>query len=64
MKKNLDDNKKRLAEKTSAAEALQKSLGKTKTEKAELEMKVKELEARLAELEPKEEALAQEAEAA
>jgi hypothetical protein len=30
MKTNLDDNEKRLAEKTSAAEVLQKSLGKTK----------------------------------
>ena len=64
MKKNLDDNKKRLAEKTSAAEALQKSLGKTKGEKAELEMKVNELEAKLAELEPKEEEAAKESEAA
>lgn len=44
--------------------ALQKSLGKTKGEKAELEMKVKELEAKLAELEPKEEVAAEEAEAA
>ena len=52
MKKNLDDNKKRLAEKTSAAEVLQKSLGKTKAENAELLKKVAELEARVAELEP------------
>ena len=52
MKKNLDDNKKRLAEKTSAAEVLQKSLGKTKAENAELLKKVSELEARVAELEP------------
>jgi len=52
MKKNLDDNKKRLAEKTSAAEVLQKSLGKTKSENAELLKKVAELEARVAELEP------------
>jgi chromosome segregation ATPase len=52
MKKNLDDNKKRLAEKTGAAEMLQKSLGKTKTENAELLKKVAELEARIAELEP------------
>ena len=52
MKKNLDDNKKRLAEKTSAAEVLQKSLGKTKAENAELLKKVAELEARVKELEP------------
>ncbi len=52
MKKNLDDNKKRLAEKTSAAEVLQRSLGKTKAENAELLKKVAELEARVAELEP------------
>jgi len=52
MKKNLDDNKKRLAEKTSAAEVLQKSLNKTKAENAELLKKVAELEARVAELEP------------
>jgi chromosome segregation ATPase len=52
MKKNLDDNKKRLAEKTSAAEVLQKSLGKTKAENAELLKKVAELEARVAELAP------------
>jgi len=52
MKKNLDDNKKRLAEKTSAAEVLQKSLGKTKAENAELLKKVADLEARVAELEP------------
>ena len=52
MKKNLDDNKKRLAEKTSAAEVLQKSLRKTKSENAELLKKVAELEARVKELEP------------
>ena len=52
MKKNLDENKKKLAEKTSATELLQKSLNQTRKEKAELEQKVKELEARVAELEP------------
>ncbi len=55
MKRHLDDNKKRLAEKTSANEVLQKSLGKTKAENAELLKKVAELEARVAELEPVEE---------
>ncbi len=52
MKKNQDDNKKRLAEKTSANEVLQKSLGKTESENAELLKKVAELEARVAEREP------------
>ncbi len=64
MKKNLDDNKKRLAEKTSAAEVLQKSLGKAKAENAELLKKVAELEARVAELEPRVEDSEDEAEAA
>jgi hypothetical protein len=40
------------AEKTSAAEVLQKSLGKTKAENAQLLKKVAELEVRVAELEP------------
>ncbi len=52
MKKNLDANKKKLAEKTSANDALQKSMNKVKGENAELQRKVKELEAKLAELEP------------
>ena len=63
MKKNLDDNKKRLAEKTSAAEVLQKSLNKTKAENMELLKKVAELEARVAELEPVVEEAQEEAEA-
>ena len=60
MKKNLDANKKKLAEKTSANDLLQKNLNKTKAEKAELEQKVKELEAKLKELEPVEEEVAEE----
>ncbi len=64
MKKSLDDNKKRLAEKTNSAELLQKSLGKTKTENAQLLKKVAELEARVAELEPVVEEAGDEAEAA
>ena len=60
MKKNLDASKKKLAEKTRANDDLQKSLGKTKTENAELQQKVKELEARLAELDPSEEVEAEE----
>ena len=53
MKKNLDASKKKLAEKTSANETLQKNLSKTKSENLELQQKVKELESKLAELEPK-----------
>ena len=52
MKANLDASKKKLAEKTTATELLQKSLNQSRTEKVELDKKVKELEARLAELEP------------
>ena len=55
MKKNLDANKKKLAEKTRANDNLQKSLNKTKSENNELQRKVKELESKLAELEPTEE---------
>ena len=51
MKKNLDANKKKLAEKTAANALLQKSLNKARSEKSEFERKVKELEARLEELE-------------
>ena len=51
MKKNLDASKKKLTEKTTAADLLQKSLNSVRTEKAELQRKVKELEARLAEFE-------------
>ena len=55
MKKNLDANKKKLAEKTRANDNLQKSLNKTKSENSELQRKVEELESKLAELEPVEE---------
>ena len=55
MKKNLDANKKKLAEKTSANDLLQRSLNQTKSEKAELQRKVDELEAKLASLENTEE---------
>jgi chromosome segregation ATPase len=55
MKKNLDASKKKLAEKTTATNLLQKSLNQTKGEKAELERKVKELEAKLEVLEVPEE---------
>ncbi len=50
MKKNLDASKKKLAERTSSNELLQKNLKKTKTENAELRGTVKSLEAKLAEL--------------
>ena len=45
MKKNLDANKKKLAEKASANDLLQKSVNRYKSENAELQRKVKELEA-------------------
>ena len=47
MKKNLDANKKKLAEKTASNDLLQKSLNKTKAENAELQRKVEELESKL-----------------
>jgi len=64
MRKNLDDNKKKLAEKTTANEVLQKSLGKAKAESAELLKKVAELEAKVAALEPVVDEAEQESEAA
>jgi chromosome segregation ATPase len=51
MKKNLDANKKKLAEKTRANDLLQKSVSKGRTENAELQQKIVELEAKLADLE-------------
>ena len=45
MKKNLDANKKKLAEKTAANDLLQKSVNRHKSENVELKRKVKELEA-------------------
>ncbi|MDP4916954.1 MAG: hypothetical protein NWR12_04475, partial [Haliea sp.] len=47
----LDAGKKKLAEKTKAADALQKTLSETKKENAELQRKVAELEAKVAETE-------------
>jgi len=49
MRKNLDANKRKLAEKTKAAELLQKSYNQSKAENARLEQRVKELEAQQAE---------------
>jgi len=51
MKKNLDANKKKLAEKTKAADLLQKSLKEARNENVELQRKAKELEEKLAQLE-------------
>jgi hypothetical protein len=48
MKKNLDANKKALAEKTKANDLLQKSLREARRESAEMKAKVEELEAKLA----------------
>lgn len=50
MKKNLDANKKKMAEKTRANELLQKSLKEAKNEKIEQQRKLKELEDELASL--------------
>ena len=61
MKKNLDANKKKLAEKTRANDSLQKSLNKTKAENSELQRKVKELESKLEELDVEEETVEEEA---
>ncbi len=47
MKKNLDASKKKLAEKTTATDLLQKSLNKSRAENAELQGTVKELEAKV-----------------
>jgi chromosome segregation ATPase len=52
LKKNLVANKKKLAEKNTANDLLQKSLNKAKSENAELTRELEELKARLAELEP------------
>ena len=47
LRKNLDGAKRKLADKTNAADKLQKSLSEARSEKAQLEQKVKELEAQL-----------------
>ena len=49
LRKNLDANKKKLAEKTTAADKLQKSVTQARAENTQLEQKVKDLEAQLAE---------------
>ena len=55
MKKSLDAGKKKLAEKTTGNDLLQKSLNKSRAENTELQSKIKELEAKLTELENVEE---------
>lgn len=55
MRKNLDANKKKLAEKTKANEMLQKSCNQTKRENMALQRQVEELKARVTELDPSEE---------
>jgi len=47
LRKNLDASKKKLAEKTTAADKLQKSLSQARSENSQLELKIKELEAQL-----------------
>ena len=49
LRKNLDATKKKLAEKTAAADKLQKSVTQARADNTELEQKVKDLEAQLAE---------------
>ena len=49
LRKNLDATKKKLAEKTAAADKLQKSVTQARAENTQLEQKVKDLEAQLAE---------------
>ena len=48
LRKNLDATKKKLAEKTTAADKLQKSVAQTRAENTQLEQKVKDLETQLA----------------
>ena len=55
LKKNLDASKKKLAERAAANDLLQKSANKYRAENAELQLKITELEARLATLETPEE---------
>ena len=64
MKKNLDANKKKLAEKTKANDLLQKTLKDVRQESAELKAKVGELEAKLADETAAEEAPVAEKDAA
>ena len=53
LRKNLDASKRKLADKTNAADKLQKTLTQARAENAQLEQKIKELEAQLVEAKPK-----------
>ena len=64
LRKNLDASKKKLAEKTTAADKLQKLLNQARTENTQLEQKIKELEAQLEALEPEDSAQEESAEQA
>ena len=64
LRKNLDASKKKLAEKTTAADKLQKLLNQERTENTQLEHKVKELEAQLEALKPEDSAEGESAEQA
>lgn len=54
LRKNLDASKKKLAEKTAAADKLQKLLNQARTENTQLEQKIKELETQVETLKPEE----------
>ena len=54
LRKNLDASKKKLAEKTTAADKLQKLLNQARTENTQLEQKIKELETQVESLKPEE----------
>ena len=64
LRKNLDASKKKLAEKTTAADKLQKLLNQARTENTQLEQKIIELEAQLEALEPEDSAQEESAEQA
>jgi len=64
LRKNLDASKKKLAEKTTAADKLQKLLNQARTENTQLEQKIKELEAQLETLKPEDSAEGESAEQA
>lgn len=64
MKKNLDASKRKLAEKATATDLLQKSLNKSKAENSELQLKIKELETKLEEFEQNDEKEQEQEEAA
>ena len=62
LRKNLDASKKKLAEKTTAADKLQKLLNQARTENTQLEQKIKEREAQLEALKPEDSAQEESAE--